>query len=266
MQDAALLFTYCAAPRFTSITRLVVASALAGRGAYRAAVRHNQGVREAARRIFQLPVLSNHQIRRLNTPIKYRGMGLTSAVQHSETAYVESAAITAGDVYERFRSEPWMPQTEATFLRLPWLVAASHLRTFLMDEYPSLQLPPFHELTHAPQPQLQQKASRHISKSKADQQLRALDSSPRHKALIHSCRGVGASGWMTAIPYCDKTYLPNQVYRDAVMTRLGVDLPQALRIPKCICKEPLDPKEDHFFTCRNGGGENYEARWYQRCV
>ena len=251
MQDASLLLRYCALPRFTYWSRLLPPHADT---ILHAAATHDKAIIDTACDIFKLPSPSMRVLSQMQLPLRLGGLGLTSAASVSQAAFLGSVAVSAGDVFERYREAPWMPQSEATFLALPWLAAATMVRDALDVSLPDMDLPAIEDLTIGePHRRLQKTITTHIHKRDFNELFESLPPASRGRAHLLSCQGPGASGWLTAIPTSPRNSLNNFQYRVSVLLRLGLTLPATLLTNRCTCDGAIDQNGDHFFLCHRGG-------------
>lgn len=87
------------------------------------------------------------------------------------------------------------------------------------------------------------------------QLLGGMDAMGRTRLL--SCSGIGASGWLTAIPFCGSLTLSNEEFCTAALLRLGLPIPACVSAGSCVCGKPMDDLGRHALVCSKAG-------WLQR--
>ena len=70
---------------------------------------------------------------------------------------------------------------------------------------------------------------------------------------ILSCAGPGASGWLTAIPYCGSLSLSNEEFSTLLLLRLGLPIPICGTSTICSCGQQFDILGHHALSCCKGG-------------
>ena len=88
----------------------------------------------------------------------------------------------------------------------------------------------------------------------------------RDKARLNSCKGYGASAWLTAIPKLPLYRLEPAEFRTALRLRLGMEQPPIFITTPCGgCKRhSVDAFGDHYLSCTRGG--NHLAIRHDRVV
>ncbi len=253
VQAASLLLRYCAAPRFTYWCRLLPPAVVGD-----AAGAHDAAIVTTAERIFSSGQLPPNVARQMHLPIRLGGFGLTSCVLVSPAAFLGSAAITAGAVWERFSGRDWMPTGGvASFLSLPWLSAADAVRSSLLPLFTTPQsLPSLEALVERPQSGLQKRLGDAIHDAEFTAFYASLPDGGRARARLLSGVGHGASGFLSAVPVCPRKTLNDFEYRLNVHLRLGLALPHARLARRCLCGDDVDEYGDHFFLCHRGPQRN----------
>ena len=195
----------------------------------------------------------------MQLPIRLGGCGLVSSTRVAPAAYLGSVAATVGDVWDRFRGQPWMPESEASLFQLEWLVPAASARIGFSASLPSVAIPPLDQLVARPQTRLQQKISEALAKKDFDTLFESFPAGSRDRCRLLSCLGPLSSGWQSAIPGYTRgdkrKCLNNFHYRMATALTLGLPFPLANLSPTCTCRAAVDALGDHFFLCHQTTAE-----------
>ncbi|CEM37462.1 unnamed protein product [Vitrella brassicaformis CCMP3155] len=149
--------------------------------------------------------------RQMALPVREGGMGITAASAILPAAYLGCTAMTLPYVWRHYQLAPWMPQGEgggegggdgaAALLQLPWLRVAESAREKLQEKLPKTEVPTLAKLLEGrTKPRLQHDLTAGLMRIEADAVLDEFGEDSRDRAWLRSCRGPGASGWLTTVP------------------------------------------------------------------
>ena len=260
-QSAYILLRYCAVPKLHYHLR---SSDPTNPAVIQATQQHDEAVERAAIEILSLPnPLPPAQHEQLRLPLTEGGLGLTPAERIKEAAFLGSVALTLPEVWARHAGAEWMPQDGLQgLIALPWVqlarAEANALNVSFPQDPPLCPLP--ESLVLSPVAGLQTKISAKRHAAAAAQLCDFLSlAGPadvhhgRDLPRIQSCRGVGASAWLGAIPCCPQLTMSPPAFLTSMRLRLGLPHPTAPLPGSCVCGESVDAFGDHLFCCKRGG-------------
>ncbi len=277
-QDSSLLFRSCAVPRLYYWLRLLpqrpstteVTALLRDEEVMNAAIAiHGLGEEDT----------TEPQRRQMALPVREGGMGITAASAILPAAYLGCTAVTLPYVWRHYQLAPWMPQGEgggegggegegegegegggdggedgaAALLQLPWLRAAESAREKLLEKLPETEVPTLAKLLEGrTKPRLQHDLTASLMRIEADALLDEFGEESRDRARLRSCRGPGASGWLTTVPAHPGLRFTNEDFVTCCRLRIGATQHPSLASDLCSCGTQLDPYGDHLLCCGTG--------------
>ena len=101
-------------------------------------------------------------------------------------------------------------------------------------------------------PRLQHDLTASLMRIEADALLDEFGEESRDRARLRSCRGPGASGWLTTVPAHPGLRFTNEEFVTCCRLRIGATQHPSLASDFCSCGTPLDPYGDHLLCCGTG--------------
>ncbi|CEM34890.1 unnamed protein product [Vitrella brassicaformis CCMP3155] len=101
-------------------------------------------------------------------------------------------------------------------------------------------------------PRLQHDLTASLMRIEADALLDEFGEEPRDRARLRSCRGPGASGWLTTVPAHPGLRFTNEDFVTCCRLRIGATQHPSLASDFCSCGTQLDPYGDHLLCCGTG--------------
>ena len=266
-QSTFLLLRYCCHPRLHHQLRCHDPEA---HEVDALAASHDEEIAETARQLLKLPPLTDEQLNQLRLPLSEGGFSLTSTTAIRPAAFVGMGAVVLADVWARHAGAPWMPRGGRQGVQgCEWVRELHRACDTLNHRFPRAAATP-----GQPQPEplclpvralftepclgLQHKVTREIMAQRYTDLRQRLatplgHSEVRRAALLESCRGPGALGWLQAVPYNAQLTIAPEVFCLSARLRLGVLDPTYPMPALChLCHKRSDRYGDHFFKCHYG--------------
>ncbi|CEM24748.1 unnamed protein product [Vitrella brassicaformis CCMP3155] len=123
----------------------------------------------------------------------------------------------------------------------------------LLEKLPETEVPTLAKLLEGrTKPRLQHDLTAGLMCIEADALLDEFGEESRGRARLRSCRGPGASGWLTTVPAHSGLRFTNEDFVTCCRLRIGATQHPSLASDFCSCGTQLDPYGDHLLCCGTG--------------